>query len=324
MKTNRIYKWISVAITLGFIACMYFFPNALGRLVESVRDFGLSCVYYFCEIFQIDHTIVPTVNDYPKIPFFNFSRPSDSLPSAPIPDTLEDFKAEWTAYWRLWATKDNLSAYLSALGNFLYYLAYALLILMPFILIFVILFRRYLKSGNTDHGRESKPLQIFKKLSDVTYRPIKRFLCDFADFLKATPVFLKIWAVLWAFYFNLFTIVIEFFAFYLYLVISFDFGSIYRQVYKLFLDLWVIFDFLPGWVIALAALWIFNLVCRNIGYAELYHRERRNRGFINERGVVTIVYGEMGTGKPRSSPIWHYPPKYSSATKPLRSFSNRI
>ena len=297
MKTNRIYKWISASITLSFIACMYFFPNALGRLVESVRDFGLSCAYYFCEIFQIDHTIVPTVNDYPKIPFFDFSRPSGSLPSAPIPDTLEAFKAEWTAYWRLWATKENVSAYLSALGDFLYYLAYALLILMPFVLIFVILFRRYLKSGNTDHGRESKPLQIFKKLSDVTYRPIKRFLGGFTDFLKATPVFLKIWAVLWAFYFNLFTIVIEFFAFYLYLVISFDFGSIYRQVYKLFLDLWVIFDFLPGWIIAIAALWIFNLICRNIGYAELYHRERRNRGFINERGVVTIVYGEMGTGK---------------------------
>ena len=42
---------------------------------------------------------------------------------------------------------------------------------------------------------------------------------------------------------------------------------------------------------------IFNHLCKKRGYNELSHRERRNRGFINERGVVTIVYGAMGAGK---------------------------
>lgn len=288
--------YICIAITIGFIACWLLFPNALGRIIESVRDFGLSCAYYFCEIFGIEHTIAPTINDYPKYPFFDFS-PSVSSPSSPIPDNFNDFKVKWSAYWQAWASKENFFAYLSKLGNILYYVSYALLIIVPFILLLWLLFRRYLNTHNTDHDEESKPLKTFKRLSDMTYRPAKRFIVEFIAFLKETPVYLKIWACLWAFYFNLFTIFIEFLAFYLYLVVSFDFINIYRQVYKLFLDLRAVIDFLPLWAWIIVGYFVLTAVCVKRGYTELNHHERRNRGFINERGVVTIVYGEMGTGK---------------------------
>ena len=298
MKRINYRHYIAITITLGFIACIFFFPNSLGRLVESVRDFGLSVAYYFCEIFQIEHNISPTVNNYPKIPFFDFLRPSSpSSPSVPIPDNFNDFKNKWSDYWKLFVSKDNFLSYLSSIAYGLKYLSYALLILLPAVLILWLLFRRYLKKTNTDHGKESKPLKAFKKLSDVTYRPVKRFVGEFIDFLKTTPVYLKIWACLWAFYFNLFTIVIEFIAFYLYFVVSFDFGSIYRQIYKFFFDVWTIIDFLPLWGLILAGIIGLEYTSRKIGYNELNHRERRNRGFINERGVVTVVYGEMGAGK---------------------------
>ena len=298
MKRINYRHYIAITITLGFIACIFFFPNSLGRLVESVRDFGLSVAYYFCEIFQIDHNISPTVNNYPKIPFFDFLRPSSpSAPSVPIPDNFNDFKNNWSDYWKLFVSKDNFLSYLSSIAYGLKYISYALLLLLPAVLLLWLLFRRYLKRTNTDHGKESKPLKAFKRLSDVTYRPVKRFLGGFIDFIKTTPVYLKIWACIWAFYFNLFTIVIEFIAFYLYFVVSFDFGSIYRQIYKFFFDIWTIIDFLPLWSLLLAGIIGLEYMSRNIGYNELYHRERRNRGFGNERGVVTVVYGEMGAGK---------------------------
>ena len=298
MKKINYRHYIAITITLGFIACILFFPNSLGRLFESVRDFGLSVAYYFCEIFQIEHNISPTVNNYPKIPFFDFLRPSSpSAPSVPIPDNFNDFKNKWFDYWKLFVSKDNFLLYLSSIAYGLKYISYALLILLPAVLLLWLLFRRYLKKTNTDHGKESKPLKAFKRLSDVTYRPVKRFLGGFIDFIKTTPVYLKIWACLWAFYFNLFTIVIEFIAFYLYFVVSFDFGSIYRQIYKFFFDIWTIIDFLPLWSLLLAGIIGLEYMSRNMGYNELYHRERRNRGVINERGVVTVVYGEMGAGK---------------------------
>lgn len=303
--TERIKKinyrhYIAAAITVGFAACWLLFPNALGRISESVRDFGLSVAYYFCEIFGIEHNIVPTVNEFPKIPFFDFSPsvPSPSpAPSVPIPDTFNGFKEKWFTYWRLWATKDNFLHYLYVLGNGLYYTSYLLLIFIPLVFAVWLLLRRYLKTHNTDHDEESKPVKIFKRLSDLTYRPVKRWITGFIGFLQDNPLYIKIWACLWAFYFNLFTITIEFIAFYMYFVVSFDFINIYRQIYKLFLDLWAAIDFLPLWALLLTGFFIFNHACHNMAYAELYHHERRNRGFINERGVVTIVYGEMGTGK---------------------------
>ena len=51
------------------------------------------------------------------------------------------------------------------------------------------------------------------------------------------------------------------------------------------------------WVWAVAAIVALALIARKTGYSRLRHNERRNRGFLNERGVVTIVGGVMGAGK---------------------------
>ena len=41
----------------------------------------------------------------------------------------------------------------------------------------------------------------------------------------------------------------------------------------------------------------FNAYANKIGYERLEHNERKNRGFINELGIVTYIYAEMGAGK---------------------------
>ena len=40
-----------------------------------------------------------------------------------------------------------------------------------------------------------------------------------------------------------------------------------------------------------------NVWANKIGYERLEHNERKNRGFINELGIVTYIYAEMGEGK---------------------------
>ena len=301
MKRLRIdYRHIvCIAITLGFVALGVFeFFGSVGRVIEGGRDLGLSAAYYFCELFQIPHNITPTVNDFPKIPFFDFSGGSaPTVPSLPIPQEWRDFAANWSVYWRVWASKENFFAYLSYLGNLLYVLSMAVLCLLPVVLVAVLLFRRFLKTQNNDYDRDSVPLRVFKRISSVTYRPTKRFLFSLFAFVRDSGVYWKIWLALWLFYFNVFAIVLEFIAFYLYFVVSFDFANIYRQVYKLLLDLWPGLTFFPLWVWAVAAIVALALIARKTGYSRLRHNERRNRGFLNERGVVTIVGGVMGAGK---------------------------
>lgn len=308
IKQINYMHYIAVALIMGVAAFYFRFPYALGRLIEGVRDMGVSIGYYCAELFGGGAKFSVTVNDYPKIPFFSTATPAPPVPSvpAPVPDntpdislpsTFSEFKIKWVAYWKTFISKDNLFAYFSAIGNGLYYLSYALLLLLPVAILLFVFIRRASGAINTDHGKESKPLKAFKKCVSKTYIPVKSWCLSFVDFLKNHSAYYKIWLCLWLFYFNAFTIVCEFIAYYFYFVVSFDFVNLYRQLYKLFFDLWAVIDFTPPWLLVIFGIWLLNKIAINIGYSELYHGENRNRGFINERGVVTVVYGSMGAGK---------------------------
>ncbi len=287
---------ICIAITLAFLCVSVFvFPNALGRLIESGRDFGLSVAYYFCELFGIENGITPTVNDYPKFPFFP-SYGGDS-PVTSLPDNVQAFKNNWGIYWQLWTNKENFFGYLDFVGNLLFTLCKVIIIALPFVLVMVLLFKRYLKTENNDYNKDSKPLRVFKTVTKYTVRPVISWVKGLISFIHEHRAYYIIWAVIWAYNFNLITVLIEFFAFYFYFVISFDLSTVYRQVYKLFLDLSVPFTFIPLFAWIIVAVIVLEVVSRRIAYNRLYHRERRNRGFINERGVVTFVVGVMGAGK---------------------------
>lgn len=304
MKAERKIDYrhiICILITLGFVALGIFrFFGCIGRMIESVRDCGLSIAYYFCEIFEIPHHITPTVNELPKIPFFDFPSQTPAVPavpSVPLPDNWEKFKINWSAYWRLWATKENFFGYLSAVGNVLYIFSKVIVIIIPFILLVWLLLRRMLKTQNNDYDKDSKPLTIFKRITAHTYTPMKTWLIGFFAFVKEHKNYYVTWLCLWALYFNAFAILIEFIAYYLYFVVSFDFLNLYRQVYKLFIDLSAAFTFIPllAWVVV--GLIVLDKFRKNIAYGVLNHFERRNRGFINARPIVSMICGTMGKKK---------------------------
>lgn len=299
--TNRIrfnYRHIFfIAITLGFLAVgVLAFPNTLGRTIESFRDFGLSIAYFFCELFSINHTITPTVNEIAKIPFFDFSV-SSSTPSTSLPDTWTGFQSSWGAYWRLWITSSNFTGYLGFLSNILYFICLAVLIALPFILLLYFAFSQYLKNQNNDYNKDSKALRKFKWLASHTYRPVRRFITDFIDFVRQRRKLWLAWLFLWLWYFNALTIIVEFVAYYFYFVISFDTDSIYRQVYKLFIDLAVPFNFIPAWAWVIIGLIVFDRIRKRIALSFLRHFEMRNRGFINDRPIVFMDCGTMGKKK---------------------------
>ena len=307
MKAERKIDYrhiICILITLGFVALGIFrFFGCIGRIIESVRDCGLSIAYYFCEIFEIPHHITPTVNELPKIPFFDFPSQTPAVPtvpavpSVPIPDNWEKFKINWSAYWRLWATKENFFGYLSAVGNVLYIFSKVIVIIIPFILLVWLLLRCILKTQNNDYDKDSKPLTIFKRITAHTYTPIKTWLIGFVGFIKEHKNYYVTWLCLWALYFNAFAILIEFIAYYLYFVVSFDFLNLYRQVYKLFIDLSAAFTFIPLWAWGVVGLVALDKFRKNIAYGVMNHFERRNRGFINARPIVSMICGTMGKKK---------------------------
>ena len=289
--------FICVAITLAFVlVAIFVFPSALGRLIESVRDFGLSSAYYFCNIFGIETSIMPTVNDLPKMPFFDLpNMPSSPVPS--LPETFEGFKVKWHEYWQLAVTSRNIVGYLDFLGRLLLVVVNAILYIIPFVFILYMAMKEVLDKENNDYNIDSKPLIIARCISDKTYKPAKDWIVDFVAFVKDNKAYYILWAVIWAYSFNPFTIVVEFLAFYFYFAVTWDMVHIYRQVYKLAIDLWTPFNFIPWYVWCVIALAVFDYIRRKIGFAVLNHNEMKNRGFINERPIVFMGCGTMGKKK---------------------------
>lgn len=289
---------ICVMVTFGFLSCAVFlFPSALGRIIEGGRDFGLSIVYYFCNIFGIETDIVPTVNEYPKMPFFENYGGDTHLPSIELASNWEQFKSDFMAYWLKFSSLENLFAYLSYALNILSYICIVILMAVPFIVLLFILLRRYLKTPNNNYNRDSVPLKAFKYIGRRVYTPLKSWLLCLCSFIKTHKAYWIVWLLIWFYNFNVFTIILEFFAYYFYFVISFDFAGIYVQIYKLFIDLYVPFDFIPVWIWVIIGLFIFDKFRKAIAYAKLKHYEMRDRGFINARPIVYMVCGTMGKKK---------------------------
>ncbi len=147
------------------------------------------------------------------------------------------------------------------------------------------------------NDKDSRPLRLWRAFTFHVVIPVREWLRGFVGFLRKNDNYVKWWALLWVLYFNAAVIVVEFIAFYLYLISSFDFAAIYPQLVKLLHDLAPAVRFLPGVVWAGLGLWLFDYLCRKVAYDRLYAREEKNEKFVDDRGVVTIVYGPMGVGK---------------------------
>lgn len=289
-KVKTDYRhYICIIITLGFFACGLFFVPSLFRFIESGRDLGLSAAYYFCEMFEIPHGVVPMVTEKSAYPVQVF-----------LPFSLDEFAEKWQLYWQAFTTKENIAEYMAFLGSLLLDLSKFLIIIFPFVILLYILFIRSFRKENNDYNKDSKPLKAFKRLSSVTYRPVKAWLKGFFGFVKSYKRYYVTWLLTWLFYFNAYTIVMELVAYYLYFITAFDVKSIYFQLYKLVCDLATVATFIPLWVWAIVGYVIFDKTRKKIAYAKLNHNEMKNRGFINERSIAYMLCASMGKQKTTS------------------------
>lgn len=281
--------YICGAITFVFLFLAFFyFKYADTRLIESFKDLGSSTLYYVNELFELDLHAKLSVIEFSSVPF---TSPLN------LPSTWEEFKILWNDYWTMWASKDTFDAYMTYLGDILYWLSKGLMLLMPVIILIVIIANREMPRNN-DYNKDSKPLKIWKKyVENKFYLPVKHWILGFVEFIKDNNYYLKLWAFIWAYSFNLITILIEFIAYYLYFITAFDWVSIYTQILKLFMDLSVMISFIPLWGWLLICIYYINKLRRKIGYSKLNHMEFKDRGFINERPIVIMLNGTMGSKK---------------------------
>ena len=281
--------YICGAITIIFLLlAIFYFKYGYLRIWESLKDLWTSSLFYINELFELDIHAEITINNFTKLPFempFN------------LPNTWEEFKVLCSDYWNLLKSKENLQAYFVFLGDVMYYISKIILLLMPIVIILMLAMNGQ-SEVNNDYNEDSKPLVWWKEnIEKKLYVPIKNWVLEFISFIKENSFYGKIWLFIWVYNFNIIAIAIEFIAYYLYFVASFEWTTLYIQVLKLLMDLSVMIDFIPlfGWF--LITLWVINMIRHSIGYKRLNHMELKDRGFINERPIVIMFNGTMGSNK---------------------------
>ena len=285
---KRLNIALTIALTTAFILLGAFvFRLSYCRAFEALTDLYGSFKYYFCVLFGLETDGLPSVTDYSKI--------IDSVTI--LPSDVEGFKSNATAYFRMLVSKENFLSWLGATGQKASVLARILTILLPCILVLIIAVKRLYAKGNNNYNVDTLPLRVFKKISAVTYQPIKRFVCGYIEFLRAHNWIWISWLVMWVFHLNLASIVIAFFAYYFYFAVSFDFVGIYTQIVKLVRDLQPFFKFFPWWGLILIAYVLFERWRKKFALNKLRKYEAKNCGFINELPIVSMTCGSMGKRK---------------------------
>ena len=156
------------------------------RLIESVRDLGLSLGYYFCEIFGITHNITPTVCEKSGIKnelFFNIS--------------FDELKDKSVSFFTLLADKNNITGWLNYLGGKIGKILKVLAVVLPCLFISVLLLKLTYARGNNKHNKDTLPLKMFKNLTNVIYVPVRKRTSQYVSFLKERKWLLYLWGVIW-------------------------------------------------------------------------------------------------------------------------------
>ena len=285
---KRIYHGLTAAISAVFVflGCWEFKISYL-RFWEALMDLGRSIRYYFCWLFNFENLGTPTVTEYSKVLFFETNLPE-----------------EWSAFcgW--------LQEYITLLGDpamfylWLYHLslglekfARILTAILPLVVLLVILINLIYGSSNTKHNEDTIPLQVFKKLTAVLYRPVKNFVVGYYRYLQEYSAVAKLWIAAWIFHLNLASIIVAFVAWYFYFSASFAVDTLYIQFIKLVIDLQPVFTHVPWWVWLITAYPVFHYWRKSVGKSVLHHYEARNCGFIKELPIVSMSCGSMGKKK---------------------------
>lgn len=287
-RKDRYYFALSLAITLAFVLLgVFVFDKAYLRLNEGFIDLYSSIKFYILEIFGIEHHILPTVELYSNGMEWDILLPSD----------FETFKVNAAQYFELLFSSENFVLWGKQTGKMLGDFGKIIAIILPCLVLLYFVIKRLYTQTNTDHNKDTIPLQIFKKISKVTYMPLKTMVLEFIEFLKCYNYFYILWIFIWILHINLATIFIESIAYYLYFAVSFRFSTIYVQFCKLFIDLQVFFKTIPLWITIPLGWVLFDKFRKNIAMSKLRHCEAKNCGFINSLPIVSITCGSMGKKK---------------------------
>ena len=266
---------------------IFAFPHSFPRFAEACCDFGLEFARFGADF------INSLFGTQLQLPASHLMEKSVWVREIVIPIISAE---RWQAFWATFADFEVFKAWMFSLVPKLRVSAYLLLLVVPAIAILVVLFNHSFETYRPDVG-SSKPLKVVDRFRAAVVIPARDVLIDFRQFLLDNPSYKTACLGALLFAAGIPTVIMEAFAWYFYLLSSFDFSRSYMTVVKLFLDVVPALLFVPFPVYAIWAVMILDKWRKKRGYNVLEHHEAQNRGFIASLPLVNFIWGTMGSKK---------------------------
>lgn len=276
---------VTFAVVSLLLSVFRFAPVFL-RLLQSIRDFGVSIAYYFTELWGFQGVITPTVVEIP-----------DNIVEL-LPMDLEVFLEKWDLFWELLFDWDHFLEYIPEVMTTLADVILIISTIFPLVLSAVLIFSMCYSSTNNDYSEKTKYRIKFEQFEDVVWARIKRFVKGFFSQLKSRKWVCWSLAVLWLYNLNLFTIGFEVLAYYFYFALElFEINGLFAFLIKLVCDLGIIVGFFPWWCWVIFGYYVFDYFRRKIGDKILRFGEACNRAFLLFYTCALFITGKQRAKK---------------------------
>lgn len=286
---NDYRHYICITMIVAMLLILFLkFNHSFGRFFECFRNFWTSGKYYVSELFGLKLHDRITVNEFTSMPF--------SLPFN-LPETWEEFSSRFSGFWGTFFSEEIFLAYLDKVSLILFVVSKVLVIALPVIVIIILSVSLNSNSDKEKKQSESKHLKRFKNFETKVVMPVKNWIKDFINFVNDNSIYKKLAIAILLFQFNIISIGADFISYYFYFAASFDLISLYTQFLRLMMDLSVLLNFIPKFCWPFIIYGLICLIRSKIGINNLNHMEMMDRGFINERPIVLMLCGTMGSKK---------------------------
>ena len=307
MKIKKLTKLVkieyavsAVVLIMAVLSAVYVFRDSYYYLWNEIKMLVLSCVRLFCELFGIEYAFDININDLAVIPDFNPVVPpigGGSGGGGIIPESIDVFKIKASIFGSMLISGGTYSNFGQVVLEFIIITCQVLMVVVPVLILLLVANKiMSLKKPNNKHGKMTLMATMIDKTSQRVIMPVGRKILECSRYFFSS-IFGQCTMVLLMLNFNVFTLVLDLLAYYIYLIPSLDFGSVYQHLLKL--DNYIM-PFIMYFPKTLIIYYIAKFLCHkryNRAVRVRYHLDARNMGVINRFPALYTTKGEPGAGK---------------------------
>lgn len=262
-----------------------FWPVAM-RLVQAIKDVGLSIAYYFTKFWGFGGIVTPSVSVIP-----------DNI-EAILPFEWEEMKAKIQTFFTLLVDKQNLTEFFQAVGEKLAAFLENFMMILPFLILAIVALYLYYNKENQDYDKKGKCRRAFEFVEEKAYKPVKAFIVGYIKYIRERIMPQRLLKWIWVYNLNFCTIVLELFAYYfVFSVDGINIHTLYAVVVKLVCDLSVVALFFPWWVWVIIGYKCFDRWRKKIAVGMLHFYEACNRLFLETYLGALFLVGKQRAKK---------------------------